>query len=753
MLTKLTLEHLPSYGPRAEASNLQTINFIFGPNGSGKTSITKAMESGSDASNPTLHWRDPDNPTEICTYNRDYVDSILHSSTTMPGVFALGEGSSATLQRIDELSSEKGEIAKARKKVEGLTRQLAGSESKPGPTSRLLEVRASFEDKAWEVRQSLPAQVRSLLTGNMGTKRLFTQRVLTETSTRSYELPGPHEDSSDNSTPRTSDFGEFILEMSDLIGALNNDNESADQDISCPARLKLDTHAAYPLFETPIISTSDTVLARALRQKGSIDWAVLGIEHLDDTNECPMCLQSLDDSLLEAMLGLSDQQYAYENSQIAEFSEFLSRKQGVLALELEAIRTLMPASPDLSRSLSDVERVASELQDAVTRKLRHPSERSSLPDIDSKILELDRIVTAENNLRRRRREQRSARKDTLAQYTSDTWGAIAEHLAPETRSLKEIERELEQQIQEQRDKISAAEDDLATLEEELEECRGSIRTHRPWMDKVNGLLTNIGFSTFRFDESDAVEGAYTLIRNDGSPANDTLSEGERTFESFMYYVSLLDSIGDSPTARGKLAVIDDPIASLDSDILFVVSALIKKLMLNIHEGKTVVSQAIVLTHNIHFLKEVSYLRAGEGTAPRAFYVLNKTQTGTVVSQRGNRNPVEVEYVRLWKQIGEWRGETGSSTGLQNAMRRVIEYYFQTIGRVDERSLVAEFSGDDQIVVKSFFSWVNEGSHSLFDGLYFAPTSTSTEKYFEVFEELFTVSGHKGHFEMMSTTWS
>lgn len=413
----------------------------------------------------------------------------------------------------------------------------------------------------------------------------------------------------------------------------------------------------------------------------------------------------------------------------------------------------MPSSPDLSSSLEDVTRVTGEFSEALARKTRYPSEIIQLPDIDATLSALAKIVATENELRSKRRERRLAKKETIAEYAEETWRAISEHLSLERHSFRTLEEELAKQIEEQKGRIAAAESDLASLEAELTHLRGSIRTHRPWMDRVNTLLTNVGFTTFRFEEADEIDGTYTLVREDGSTANDTLSEGERTFVSFMYYISSLDSISRSESLNPKLAVIDDPVASLDSDILFVISALIKKLMLRIRDHSAPVKQILILTHNIHFLKEVSYLRSGEGSAPRAFYVLNKTESGTDVSERGDTNPVEVEYVRLWRQIGEWRGTSDSGTGLQNAMRRVIEYYFQTIGRVDERSLVAKFSGDDQIVVRSFFSWINEGSHSLFDGLHFAPTSTSSAKYFEVFEQLFEVSGNSGHYAMMSSSWS
>jgi len=54
------------------------------------------------------------------------------------------------------------------------------------------------------------------------------------------------------------------------------------------------------------------------------------------------------------------------------------------------------------------------------------------------------------------------------------------------------------------------------------------------------------------------------------------------------------------------------IKHLDSDVLFIVSALIRKVVGDVRAGKGSVWQVFVLTHNIYFHKEVSYDRKRPG---------------------------------------------------------------------------------------------------------------------------------------------
>ena len=56
----------------------------------------------------------------------------------------------------------------------------------------------------------------------------------------------------------------------------------------------------------------------------------------------------------------------------------------------------------------------------------------------------------------------------------------------------------------------------------------------------------------------------------------------------------------------RVAVFDDPVSSLDNNILLIVGALIKELYHEIQAGKNNIKQIFILTHNIAFYKEVTF---------------------------------------------------------------------------------------------------------------------------------------------------
>lgn len=56
--------------------------------------------------------------------------------------------------------------------------------------------------------------------------------------------------------------------------------------------------------------------------------------------------------------------------------------------------------------------------------------------------------------------------------------------------------------------------------------------------------------------------------------------------------------------------------------------------------------------------------------------------------------------------------------------------------------------EDQQVCRSLISWINDGSHDIFDDLYIENQEGVSAKYLKVFENIFKFTNHEGHYKMM-----
>lgn len=298
--------------------------------------------------------------------------------------------------------------------------------------------------------------------------------------------------------------------------------------------------------------------------------------------------------------------------------------------------------------------------------------------------------------------------------------------------------------------LETATADVRAKELRLRELQAKVTSSKPIIDRINRLLDSVGFHSFSLAESAAVQDGYTLVRPNGDVATETLSEGERTFITFLYFAqSLQGSPRDESEPNDLLAVIDDPISSLDSDVLYAVSTLVRRIVEDIAAGSGRVRQLLLMTHNAHFHKDVSYHRRGQKLGSWQFGVVRKRNAhpSEVVLTAGN--PIQTAYSALWDEVKRSvERPLESAVGLQNTLRRILEMYFKVLGGVDDPEIIAEFEGDEQVICRSLFTWVNAGSHSIFDDLDYSPTPSTVESNLRVFRRIFEEHGQIGHYSMM-----
>lgn len=189
--------------------------------------------------------------------------------------------------------------------------------------------------------------------------------------------------------------------------------------------------------------------------------------------------------------------------------------------------------------------------------------------------------------------------------------------------------------------VSWANDEHCEVREEAEkeaEIRleqRKITSIEPAIDGINGYLKSYGFKGFSLGKSD--DGTrYKMIREDGTDARETLSEGEKTFITFLYFYHLLEgSVSETGNTNDRVVVFDDPISSLDSDVLFLVVGLIRGLFDGVRGGTGRIKQLFVLTHNVYFHKEVTYDPKGQVFGSDVTYwIVRKPDSISIVDSYG-----------------------------------------------------------------------------------------------------------------------
>lgn len=296
--------------------------------------------------------------------------------------------------------------------------------------------------------------------------------------------------------------------------------------------------------------------------------------------------------------------------------------------------------------------------------------------------------------------------------------------------------------------ITLCKKQLDELNNKIFEAGKNITSVQPTVDEINRSLKAYGFTNFQIAPSPAKENSYQIQRMDGTLATNTLSEGEETFISFLYFLQFAKGSTDvSKVSSKKILVLDDPICSLDSTVLYIVSSM-KSLIKEIREGTSDVEQIFIFTHNVFFHKEASFADGRTKVLNDVnYWIISKDNNISSIRAFEKNNPIKTSYELLWQELKT--NMNASLVTTQNIMRRILENYFSILGKdIDEKIINSFATTEDKMICRSLISWINDGSHSIPDDLYIDSYIDSVEHYKAIFKEIFIRMDHKAHYDMM-----
>ena len=91
------------------------VNYIFGGNGAGKTTISNYLADSCNYSNGTI---ERDDSCDILVYNKNFVDGNFQDKNAIQGIFTIGESAVETVAFIEEQETKKREIEVKIKELE-----------------------------------------------------------------------------------------------------------------------------------------------------------------------------------------------------------------------------------------------------------------------------------------------------------------------------------------------------------------------------------------------------------------------------------------------------------------------------------------------------------------------------------------------------------------------------------------------------------------------------------------------------------
>lgn len=728
MITQLIIKNVATYTTPVTLGDIRKINFIFGSNGSGKTTIGRAIEQVEGHTDCEISWSGG-SPLEVMVYNRDFVDRNFNLSSPLRGVFTLGENQ---VQAEAEIATLRPQVEQQVARIAGLNTNLDGDGQQVGKRKELEAIENTFREKSWKQKQKHDDYFQHAFTGVRGNQESFKSKVLNEITNNSAEL---------------FDL-EYLKSKAKTVYAANQQQVNPLPIFNFEGLLALESNT---ILQKPIVGSQDVSIAALINQLGNADWVKQGLHfHIDANGTCPFCQQPTSTEFANELSQFFNDAYQADLQEVTNLkSKFESAKNTVNAAIASIKQTnsefldnvLFSAEAGLFEDL-----LARNLQ-VILNKIQEPGRKLALEAIGDLANKLEAHIRNANSKIAAHNQIVANIGSEKTLLTSQIWRFVLNELSEDIATYQSSKTQLQKTIQGMENGLAAVKTRKRELEEQIKNLERQSTSIQPTKDEINSLLRTFGFTSFKLEVANDL-GQYKISRADGGDARKSLSEGEKTFITFLYFYSLIKGAQTSEgTSTNRIVVFDDPISSLDSDVLYIVSSLIKGVFEQVRSQSSNIKQVFVLTHNVYFHKEVSF----NVTRPKdralneeSFWIVKKLMTGSEV-ERCPENPIKSAYELLWSEV---KSANPSSQTLQNTLRRILENYFTMWGGLGKDEICNKFEGREKLICQSLFSWVNDGSHSIHDDLYVSYGEQTNESYLNVFKEVFKRSEQEGHYNMM-----
>ncbi|RVZ34088.1 AAA family ATPase [Helicobacter pylori] len=601
-----------------EMGEFKDYNVIFGNNGCGKTSLTRAFEllisknkciekyrtisttespsiefeckDGSYKIEPNSNIGAPSFKVEI--YNSDF----LHNNAPFNSEFGLKklddgiiilEGSvlGEETKEINQLKDCRGKVEKRQKKI------------KDENNTETLMAKQESEIKKYDEEIE---KIRKEMTSNTIQIKLDKIKI-----NNICEVPKDEfEDQEDALTNLEKDFDELneaMKKFDDLKEMeLPKDYQTIKDKLKSLFSFDIDKEAGQVSEE---IKEHMSKVGREFIEKG------IELQKKMPDNACPFCTQEITNNIIQVYT-------SYFNKRIEQFNQDSLGVSGTLKKILEQwnIKEILQSferfepfmkkdfstnKESLKNALDQIKVLLEKLQKEVDKK-EGIENKEKFQEIDKKLSEnyneIQLCVDETGNILKQKKEQKKKLENLRTEFEKARIKKAKHDSYDWQKSKEEAER-----------KLSVLERGYKRLNCLLEKIDNKLKElydqKRPDIETINNYLKALNLPKYSLDKD------YRIVLNsdalENSEAKIILSDGEKTTLAFAYFLARLKLFYKKEDLENLIVVIDDPISSLDEQRIYNTTCLVAKInqelareKLSNEENK---AQVFVLTHNHTFM--------------------------------------------------------------------------------------------------------------------------------------------------------
>ncbi|WQY38393.1 AAA family ATPase [Helicobacter pylori] len=601
-----------------EMDEFEHYNIIFGNNGCGKTSLTRAFEllisknkciekyrTISTAESPSIEFECKDGSYKIEPnsnigapsfkveiYNSDF----LHNNAPFNSEFGFKKLDDGVIilegSVLGEETKEINQLKNCKEKVEKRKKEIKDENSAETLSAKQESAIKKYDKEIEKIRKEMTSKTIQITLDDIKINNIC------EVSKDDFKV---QEDALTNLEKDFDELDKAMKKFDDLKEMeLPKDYQTIKDKLESLFSFDIDKEAGQVSEE---IKEHMSKVGREFIEKG------IELQKKMPDNACPFCTQEITNNIIQVYT-------SYFNKRIEQFNQDSLEVSGILKKILEQwnIKEILQSferfepfmkkdsstnKESLKNALEQIKVLLEKLQKEVDKKWGVKN-KEKFQETDKKLLEnyekFQKCVDETRNILKQKKEQ----KEKLEKLKTELKEARIKKAKHDSYDWQKSKEEAERKLS----VLNCRHERLNRLLEKIDKkLKGLYDQKRPDIETINNYLKALNLPKYSLDKD------YRIVLNsdalENSEAKIILSDGEKTTLAFAYFLARLKLFYKKEDLKNLVVVIDDPISSLDEQRIYNTTCLVAKInqelareKLSNEENK---AQVFVLTHNHTFM--------------------------------------------------------------------------------------------------------------------------------------------------------
>ncbi|WQW04704.1 AAA family ATPase [Helicobacter pylori] len=601
-----------------EMDEFKHYNIIFGNNGCGKTSLTRAFEllipknkhiekyrTISADKSPSIEFECEDRsykiepngdirvpPFKVEIYNSDF----LHNNTPLNSEFGLKKLDDGTIilegSVLGEETKEINQLKDCRGKVEKRQKKIKDENDSENTLSAKQESEIKKYDKEIE-------KIRKKMTSN--TIKITPDEIGINDFCKVSKDKFKYQE--DALTNLEKDFNKLNEAMKKFDGLkemeLPKDYQTIKDKLEFLFSFDIDKEVGEVSKK---IKEHISKVGREFIEKG------IKLQKEMPDNACPFCTQKIPNEIIQEYTSYFNKSVETFNQRSLEMSVTLKNilDQWNIKEILQSFEKFEPFMEDFLKEKKSLENALEQIKDSLEELQKEVDKKEGVKnegkfqEIDKKLLEIQENIQQCVGETGKILNQKKEQKKKLEKLKTELKEARIKKVKYDSYDWQKSKREAER-------KLSVLNRGYERLNRLLEKIDNKLKKlyeqKRPDIEAINSYLKALNLTKYSLNKD------YRIVLNsdalENSEARMILSDGEKTTLAFAYFLARLKLFYKKEDLKDLVVVIDDPISSLDEQRIYNTSDIVAKInqelageALKDEEDK---AQVFVLTHNHTFM--------------------------------------------------------------------------------------------------------------------------------------------------------